>query len=56
MNSTVVNTTNSLRIASAAQLNNRQPGKQTNQYSPPKSGDLKVIDLTDEEDRGRAGM
>nr|CCX34999.1 windei [Blattella germanica] len=50
VNSTAVNATNSLRIASAAQLNNRQPVKPTGSYTTP----TKIIDLTDEEDRAKA--
>ncbi|XP_069701502.1 trichohyalin-like isoform X3 [Periplaneta americana] len=55
VNSTVVNTTNSSRIAAASQLNSRQLSKQPTTYPPNKSSsDLKVIDLTDEEDRAKA--
>jgi hypothetical protein len=52
VNSTVVNTTTNLRVATASQLNNRQQPKPSAVYSPNKpNSDLKIIDLTDEEDR-----
>jgi hypothetical protein len=51
--STVVNTTNSLRVATASQLN-RQQSKLPAAYPPNKpNADLKIIDLTDEEDRAK---
>ncbi|KAJ9592700.1 hypothetical protein L9F63_015617, partial [Diploptera punctata] len=53
MNTTVVNTANNLRIASAAQLNNRQPVKQI-AFAANKSCDFKIIDLTDEEDKSKS--
>ena len=56
MNNTIVNTASNLRVASAAQLNNRQPVKQTGTFTANKSGDLKIIDLTDEEDRSKTSM
>jgi hypothetical protein len=52
-NNIVVNTTNNLRVATASQLNNR-PQSKPPVYSPNKTNaDLKVIDLTDEEDRAK---
>jgi hypothetical protein len=50
----VVNTTNSLRIATASQLNNRQPSKPPVCAPSKPNADLKVIDLTDEEDRSKS--
>lgn len=53
INSTVVN--NNLRVAQASQLSSRQQSKLPTVYSSSKSNvDLKVIDLTDEEDRSKS--
>ena len=53
ISSTVVN--NNLRVAQASQLSSRQQSKTPAVYSPGKSNvDLKVIDLTDEEDRAKS--
>jgi hypothetical protein len=54
VNNTVVNTATSLRVATASQLNNRQQPKPSTVYAPSKPiADLKIIDLTDEEDRAK---
>jgi hypothetical protein len=52
-NNIVVNTTNNLRIATASQLNNRQQSKPPVYATNKPNADLKVIDLTDEEDRAK---
>jgi hypothetical protein len=53
INSTVIN--NNLRVAQTSQLSSRLQSKPTTVYSPNKSNvDLKVIDLTDEEDRAKS--
>lgn len=53
VNNIVVNTSNNLRVATASQLNNRQQPNPT-VFAPNKpNSDLKVIDLTDEEDRAK---
>ncbi|XP_033608617.1 activating transcription factor 7-interacting protein 1-like [Cryptotermes secundus] len=54
VNNTVVNTATNLRVATASQLNNRQQPKTSTPYTPSKpNADLKIIDLTDEEDRAK---
>jgi hypothetical protein len=54
INNTIVNTATHLRVATASQLNNRQQPKPSTLYSPNKPvADLKIIDLTDEEDRAK---
>jgi hypothetical protein len=54
VNNTVVNTATSLRVATASQLNNRQQPKPSTVYTPSKpNAELKIIDLTDEEDRAK---
>jgi len=53
ISNTVVN--NSLRVAQTSQLSGRQQSKTPTVFSPGKSNvDLKVIDLTDEEDRAKS--
>jgi hypothetical protein len=54
VHNTVVNTATHLRVATASQLNSRQQAKPSIPYSPNKPvADLKIIDLTDEEDRAK---
>jgi len=53
ISNTVVN--NNLRVAQTSQLNSRQQSKTPAVFAPGKSNvDLKVIDLTDEEDRAKS--
>jgi len=53
ISSTVVS--NNLRVAQTSQLSSRQQSKTPSVFGPGKSNvDLKVIDLTDEEDRAKS--